>query len=71
MIEEREFKTYLFTYRHDGAEWLLPLKAASPDDAKRRLTNIATASYDGEVCARIDLPRFTWFSHLRKLVGLR
>jgi hypothetical protein len=71
MVEDSQFKTYLFTYRHDGAEWLLPLKAASPEDAKRRLRNIAVARFDGEVFAKIEMPRFPWISRLRNLVKLK
>lgn len=50
------FKTYLFTYRHEGAEWVLPIQARNACDARERLKGIALARYDGEAMARIDVP---------------
>lgn len=53
---EEAFKTYLFTYRHDGSEWVLPIKARDAHDARERLKGIALARFDGEAMARIDVP---------------
>jgi len=46
-------RTYLITYNHDGAEWLLELKAESADDAKTRLSRLANGRVDGELVAKI------------------
>lgn len=49
-------KTYLFTYNHDGAEWILELKADSPQDARARLAKLAYARLDGELKFKIPAP---------------
>lgn len=46
-------KTYLFSYRHDGAEWAVEIQAASEADAKARVAKLAYASYDGELVAKV------------------
>lgn len=46
-------QTHLFTYRHDGSEWLLEIKANGEQDAKARLGKLAFASYDGVLVAKI------------------
>lgn len=50
------FETYLFRYEHNGATWGFEIQAASPEDAKARLTKIAGASYDGVLMASIPVP---------------
>lgn len=47
------FKTYVLTYRHDGAEWTLELPAKSWDDARRRINSLCFARIDGELVQRI------------------
>jgi hypothetical protein len=47
------FKTYIFRYQHEGASWMLELKADSAEDAKRRLSKLQYATYDGELVAKI------------------
>jgi hypothetical protein len=47
------FQTHLFTYRHDGAEWVLPIHAIDADDARARIGKLAYATYDGVAVARI------------------
>lgn len=49
---KNELKTHLFTYRHDGAEWVLELKAKDAADARERIGKLAYATYDGELVAR-------------------
>ena len=44
---------FLFTYRHDGAEWCLEVPAKDEDDARARLAKISYATYNGEVKAKI------------------
>ncbi len=48
-MSENDFRTYLFTYRHDGSEWVFEVKATSPADAKVRVSKMAYAVYDGEL----------------------
>jgi hypothetical protein len=45
-------KTYLVSYSHEGARWILELKAASEQDARSRLGKLAYATLDGELVAR-------------------
>ena len=49
-------KTYLFSYEHDGASWVLELKASDPADAQRRIRRLQYANYDGELMAKIAMP---------------
>jgi hypothetical protein len=51
-----KFQTYLFSYRHNGANWAFDIQATSPEDAKARLAKIARASYDGELKVSIPVP---------------
>jgi hypothetical protein len=46
-------QTHLFSYKHDGAEWLLEIKANDEMDAKARLSRLAFASYDGVLVAKV------------------
>lgn len=46
-------KTFLISYRHEGTEWVLELKARDLDDAKARLANMPYARVDGEVIAKV------------------
>jgi hypothetical protein len=47
------YKTHLFTYRHDGAEWTLEIKARDIYDAKDRLKALPFARYDGELITKV------------------
>lgn len=53
MASESSFKTYLFSYQHEGANWVLELKAESAEDAQRRISRLQYAHYDGELIAKI------------------
>lgn len=46
-------QTHLFSYRYEGSEWILEIKAADEADAKARLGRLAFASYDGVLVAKI------------------
>jgi hypothetical protein len=50
---QQTFQTHLFTYRHDGAEWTLEIKAQDIRDAKERVKALTFARYDGELIAKI------------------
>lgn len=52
-----ECKTYLFSYEHNGASWLLELKASDPEDAKKRIRRLQYATYDGELKLKLETPR--------------
>lgn len=46
-------QTHLFSYRHDGAEWVLEIKANNEMDAKVRLGRLTFASYDGVLVTKV------------------
>ncbi len=46
-------KTYLFSYRHDGAEWVFEVRAQDESDARARVAKMAYATLDGELVAKI------------------
>lgn len=46
-------KTYLFSYRHEGAECVFEIRADSADDARRRVAQLQHATLDGELVARV------------------
>ena len=48
-----QYKTFLVSYRHNGAEWNIELPALDYDDAKDRLARLCFASVDGEIIATI------------------
>jgi hypothetical protein len=52
---ENELKTYLLSYSHEGARWVVELKAASVQDARLRLGKLAYAHLDGELVARLPV----------------
>ena len=48
------FRTFLFTYRHEGAEWCFEIPAKDADDAEARLAKMQYATLEGEI--RVKLP---------------
>jgi len=50
---QKTFKTYLLTYQHDGAEWVIELKAENEADALARRAKLAWARLDGELVTKI------------------
>ena len=54
-----DVKTYLFEYYFDGAEYGFEIKAASKEEAERRVKVISFMSrYQGEVMATARVPAF-------------
>lgn len=51
-----QYRKYLFSYRFEGAEYGFDIPATSPDEAKRRLSAMGMARYDGELYATIPVP---------------
>ena len=52
-MDDTGFKTFLVSYRHDGTEWMLELKARDRKDAEARLARLVFATLDGELVARV------------------
>lgn len=52
-MSEQKLKTYLFSYRHDGAEWGFEVKATNLADAKARVSKMACSVYDGELVVKM------------------
>ena len=48
-----KYKTFLVSYRHDGAEWNIELPARDYDDARARLARLPHANIDGELVATV------------------
>ena len=64
------FRDYLFSYRYEGSEWGFTIRAASEIDAKRRLSAMGLARYDGELVATIPVTeKFGIGAMVRKLLG--
>jgi hypothetical protein len=57
MSLKNEFKTYLFSYPYQGAECVLEIRAADAEDARRRLSRLQYARYDGELVVKIPSPQ--------------
>ena len=51
--ELTDYKTYVFSYNHDGAAWTLEVQAVSEADARIKVANMANANLDGELIAKI------------------
>lgn len=50
---QEKFKTYLFSYTHDSAEWGFEIQAEDEEDAKLRVSKMMYARYDGELALKI------------------
>lgn len=44
---KKPLQTHVFTYRHDGEEWVPEIKATDAEDAHARLAKLGSATYDG------------------------
>jgi hypothetical protein len=53
--KEIQLKTYLVSYTHEGAQWVIELKAASEMDARSRLGKLVYGQVDGELVARLPV----------------
>jgi hypothetical protein len=51
-FSDGDFSTYLFSYRHAGADWMLEIRARDAQDAKERLKALPFARYDGRLVAK-------------------
>lgn len=49
-------RKFLFSYRFEGAEYGFDIPAKDADEAKRRLSALGLARYDGEIFATIPVP---------------
>ncbi|TAJ99937.1 hypothetical protein EPO44_10065 [bacterium] len=63
-LSDLDFKTYLFQYHYDGAEWGFQIKARSLEEAKARLARLGYATYQGEVMMKITVPAGGFFHRL-------
>lgn len=61
MAKDRKF---MFEYRFEGAEYGLDIVAASPEEAKRKLSAMGLARYCGEIHATIKVPGGGWLAKL-------
>jgi hypothetical protein len=48
-------QTHLFSYRHEGKLWELEIQARDADDARRRIGQLAYATYDGVLVTKVPL----------------
>ena len=51
-----DFETHLFSYQYEGSSWVLEIKAESPEDARRRIARLQSATYDGVLVAKVSIP---------------
>ena len=56
MSNTETFKTYLFSYEHEGASWVQEIKASDAKDAQARVRKLHAATLDGELIAKVDMP---------------
>lgn len=59
-----ETKTFLVSYNHEGARWGIEIQARDFADAQERLKRIAFAQVDGELKAKVTVPRIRWLERL-------
>lgn len=58
-----EYKTFLFTYHFDGANWEIPIHAKTREEAQARIKRMVYAQYTGELVASIHVPSMSgWFT---------
>ena len=65
---EIELKTYLVSYRHEGAKWVVELRAANELDARVRLSKLVYGHVNGELIAIVPA-QLGWFA--KAIVSLR
>jgi hypothetical protein len=53
-------RTHLFSYRHEGADWLLEIKATSEADARARIAQLCWAHYDGVLVSKSPAVLSPW-----------
>jgi hypothetical protein len=51
-VEDR-LERHLFTYRHDGSEWVIEIPARDAADARARIGKLVHATYDGKLIAKV------------------
>jgi len=49
-------RKFLFNYRFEGADYGLDVAASDPDEARRKISAIGLARYEGEIFATIRVP---------------
>lgn len=64
-----EYKTFLVSYNYEGAQWNLEIKARDFADAQARLSRLCFASLDGEIQAKIPMPRGRLGESLGRFLG--
>jgi hypothetical protein len=64
-----ELKTFLVSYNYEGAKWNLELKARDMADARARMGRLTYANLDGELMAKIPVPRGRLGIGLGRLLG--
>lgn len=65
-----DFKTYLFSYEHNGSSWGFDVQARSLEEAKARLSKMSYAKYDGVLTASICVPDARRNKFLRWLASM-
>jgi hypothetical protein len=60
IFQTEPFRTFLFSYEHAGSSWVLEIKAQDADDARARLRKQHSATYDGEMVAKVAIPPVGW-----------
>lgn len=60
MSDRTAFQTYLFSYDHAGSSWVLEVKATDAEDAKARVRRLHSATFDGELVAKVAVPTMPW-----------
>lgn len=60
---EETYKDFLFDYPFEGHRYVFEITAKNADEAKRRVSDLAWAQYQGEIKAKIQIaPNF--FTHI-------
>lgn len=55
------FQTHLFSYQHEGDEWIIGIKATSERDARQRAEAIARSGvYDGVLMEKVPAWLAPW-----------
>ena len=71
MSNTDSFQTYLFSYEHAGASWVLEIKARDALDAKARVRKLHSATFDGQMVTKVTVPNVSWRSvamYVRRLM---
>jgi hypothetical protein len=58
--DQEDYKTFLFSYQYNGAEWNYEIKAKNQQEAEERISRIQYAYFNGEIRNQFNVTAPRW-----------